>query len=299
MTLTIMQKKWKWIGYVLYGLFLTTGLLYYRFPADTIRVYMESSMARANPRILVSLKGLRPGFPPGVDLEGARISLKETPQKPLLRAKKIAITPDVWSFVSGISEYYFDARAYQGDIKGRVRFDRHNVKAPFAASVLLKGIHVGRHPYLPPLVGRDVSGVLEGKIDYTGQRNRFIDGTGHGTLVISDGRVQLLQPILGLDALNFDRLSVKMALKDRKVALTRLELEGPAVKGELSGTIFLKSNVSRSRLDLRGSMEPLGGLLGNIKADASALRFLRQGLKGLNRSFVIQGTLENPEFKFI
>ncbi len=295
----IMQKKWKWFGYVLYGIFLTTGLLYYRFPSDTIKAYVESAVVRANPRILLSLKGLRPGFPPGIDLVDARISLKETPQKPLLRAKDMAIMPVAWSFLSGTPEYYVDAHAYQGDIKGRVCFDRHDMKAPFAASLLLKGIHVGRHPYLPPLVGRNVSGVLDGKIDYSGQRDRLMDGAGQGTLVISDGRVQLLQPVLGLDSLDFDRLSMKMALKDRKVVLTRLELEGPAIKGELSGTIALRSDLSRSRLDLRGTMEPLGGLFGNIKADESALRFLRQGLKGLSRSFVIQGTLRNPEFKFI
>ena len=295
----MMQKKWKWPGYILYGIFLTTGLLYYRFPSDTIKTYLESAVFRANPRIILSMKGLRPGFPPRVDLENVTISLKETPQKPLVRAKDMAIMPAVGSFLSGTYEYHVDAHAYQGDIKGRVCFERHDMKSPFKASVTLKGIQVGRHPHLPPLVGRDVSGVLEGQIDYAGQRDRLIKGAGQGTLVISDGRVELLQPVLGLTSLDFNRLSMKMVLKDRKIALTDVELEGGAVKGELSGTITLRSDFWRSRLDLKGTMEPLGGILGNIKADASALRFLRQGLKKLNRSFVIRGTFRDPEFKFM
>ncbi|MDQ1333717.1 MAG: Type secretion system protein GspN, partial [Thermodesulfobacteriota bacterium] len=47
------------------------------------------------------------------------------------------------------------------------------------------------------------------------------------------------------------------------------------------------------------TIEPLSGLVGNMQGDAATLTFLRQGLKKLSRSFVIQGTFQRPIFRFM
>jgi len=293
------RKKGKWIGYLLYCVLLTVGLLYYRFPSESIAAYLESVVAKANPRILLSLESLRPGFPLSVDLIDAKMSFKEAPQKPLLSVKKFSLRPEAWAFLHGTQVYHFNVQAYDGDIKGNVRFENQERTDSFTTTMKLKGLHMGRHPYLSPLIGRDVSGVLGGDIVYTGQYNNLIEGVGEGILNISGGKVQLLQPILGFESLQFDRLSMKMTLKNKKVALSDVGLQGPTVKGQLSGTIILNNDIPASRLDLRGTIEPLGGLFGNLKGESNSLKFLRQSLKNLKRSFVIRGTFRAPEFKFL
>jgi len=294
-----LSRHGKWIGYVIYTVLLTTGLLYYRFPSERIQAYLVSEAANTDPPMVLSLKAVRPGFPPGVHLRDARISLRETPQQDLLRADTISIRPAAWAFLSGAPRYHFDAHAYNGDIEGYVRFEGYAADTPFITSVRLRDVHIGGHPYLSSLVGRDVSGVMGGAVQYAGQQNKLIDGAGQGTIVIYDGGVKLLQPVLGLDSLSFDRFSMEMGLKDRKVTLNRVQLEGKTIRGELSGAIILNTDPSRSRLDLKGTLEPLGGLFGNSKGDAAALSFLRQGLKKLKRNFVIQGTFRHPVFRFI
>jgi len=293
------MKKGKWIGYLFYCVLLTAALLYYRFPSDSIAAYLESVVAKANPRILLSLESLRPGFPLSVDLIDAKISLKKAPREPLLSAENVSLRPETWAFLHGTHVYHFDAHAYHGNIKGDVRFEDQELMTSFTTTMKLKDLHIGRHPYLSPLIGRDVSGVLRGDIVYTGQYDNFIEGVGEAILNVSEGKVQLLQPILGLESLQFDRLYMKITLKNKKVALSDVGLEGRAVKGQLSGTIILNNDIPASRLDLRGTIEPLGGLFGNLKGDSNSLKFLRQGLKNLKRSFVIRGTLQNPEFKFM
>ena len=290
-------KKGKWIGYLLYSVLLTAGLLYLRFPSDSITLYLKSVVAKANPRILLSLERVRPGFPLSVDFIDARISLKNEPRRPLLSVKNLSVRPEVWSFLHGKPVYHFDVHAYNGNMEGHVRFENREMTGPFTTTIRLNGIHIGRHPYLSPPIGRDVSGVLGGKIVYAGQYDRLTEGAGEANLRIADGRVRLLQPILGLEYLQFDRLSMRMTLKKGKVALSDFGLEGRAVKGQLSGTIILNNDIPASRLDLRGTIEPLGGLFGNLKGDSNPLKFLRDGLKGLKRSFVIRGTFQNPEFK--
>lgn len=293
------RKKGKWIGYLLYCVLLTAALLYYRFPSESIADYLESVVAKANPRIILSLESLRPGFPLSVDLIDAKISLKKAPRKPLLRVKNVSLRPEAWAFLHGTPVYHFDAYVYAGNIKGDVRFENQELMAPFTTTMKLKDLHIGRHPYLSPLIGRDVSGILGGDIVYTGQYTNLIEGVGEAILSISEGRVKLLQPILGLESLQFDRLSMKITLKNKKVALSDVGLEGRAVKGQLSGIIILNNDIPASRLDLRGTLEPLGGLFGNLKGDSNSLKFLRKSLKSLKRSFVIRGTFRDPEFKFI
>lgn len=293
------RKKGKWIGYLLYCVLLTAALLYYRFPSESIAAYLESVVAKANPQILLSLESLRPGFPLSVELIDAGISLKKEPRKTLLRVKKLSLRTEVWAFLHGAHVYYFDAHAYDGNIKGDVRFETRALMASFTTAMKLKNLHIGRHPFLSPLIGRDVSGVLGGDIVYTGQYANLIGGVGEAIFNISEGRVQLLQPILGLESLQFDRLSMKITLKNKKVALSDVGLEGRAVRGQLSGTIILNNDIPASRLDLRGTIEPLGGLFGNLKGDSNPLKFLKKSLKSLKRSFVIRGTFEKPEFKFI
>ena len=293
------RKKGKWIGYLLYCILLTAALLYYRFPSESIAAYLESFAAGANPRILLSLESLRPGFPLGVDLKEVGISLKKEPRKALLSVKDVSLWLETWAFLHGNHVYCFDAHAYSGNIKGDVRFENREFMAPFTTTVKLKDLNIGRHPYLSPLIGRNVSGVLGGDIVYTGQYDGLIEGVGKAILNISEGRVQLLQPILGIESLQFDRLSMKITLRNKKVALSDVELDGRAVKGQLSGTITLNNNIPASRLDLRGTIEPLGGLFGDLKGDSNPLKFLRKRLESLKRSFVIRGTFEKPEFKFI
>lgn len=289
----------KWLGYVIYGIGLTTGLLYYRFPSNALKVYLVSEAAAARPPMVLSLKGLHPQWPPGIRLNGVEVSLREGPQQDLLQADTISIVPALWTLGSSAPRYHVHAHAYEGEIMGHVRLEEKAVGNPFSTDLEFRGLQIGLHPYIRSLWGRSVAGDLNGHIRYVGPRDRLMDGEGEGTLLISNGKVTLPQPILSLSAIDFDRFSATLSLKDRKVSLNHVQLEGKALKGELSGTITLNSNPWRSRLDLKGTVEPLGGLTEHLKGDAAALGFLRQGLKKLGRSFVIQGAMEKPTFKFL
>ena len=123
------RTKGKWIGYPLYCVLLTAGLLYYLFPSERIAAYLESVVAKADPRIFLSLESLRPGFPMGVDLTDARISLKKAPRKSLLSVKNVSLRPEAWAFLQGTHVYHFDAHAYDGNIDGNVRFENQKLMA--------------------------------------------------------------------------------------------------------------------------------------------------------------------------
>ena len=277
-------------------------ILYYRFPSDALGDYLQSTAKEINPRYNVLVGKVRPSFPLGVKFLKSRVCLRENPDTHLLITESLLIKPRLWSFLKGESKYGFDCLAYGGDIKGSVHFLDNGGKASersFTTSMELRDLRIDDYEYLFTLIGRNVKGVLEGLITYSGQGSLLINGTGEANLRISDGSVQLLQPIFSWKSVSFDDLSIKMILDKTKIKLTRVEMEGREIKGTLSGTIGLKQNFSKSRLALRGSIEPLEDFLKNENGSPRMMKLFKRRLRKGKLSFVVRGTPEDPKIRFI
>jgi len=295
-------KHKKCLGYILYGILLMIVLLYYRFPSDAVGDYLKSTADEINSSYTVWIGNVRPLFPFGVKLLRTRVSLRENPDTNLLIAESLLIKPRLWSFLKGESKYGFDCFAYGGDIKGTVHFSDDGGEAtegPFTTSLELRDLRINDYEYLFTLIGRNVKGILGGNITYSGQNGLLINGTGEASLRISDGSVELLQPIFSLKSVRFDDLWIKMILEKTKIKLTRVEMGGKEIKGTLSGTIGLKQSFSKSRLALRGSIEPLAGFFKSENGAPRMMTLFKRRLRKGKLSFVVRGTPADPKIRFI
>lgn len=295
-------KHKKYLGYALYGILLIIGLLYYRFPSEAIVCYLQSTADEISPQYHVMVEKARLSFPFGMKLMEARVTLKGHPGINIFISDSLLIRPDLWSFFKGESKYQFNCHAYGGDITGSIHLAANDVDdpdAPFTSSIELKDVRISDYNYLSTLIGRNVKGILGGVITYRGKRNLLINGTGEANLRISDGLVELLQPVFGLESIGFDNLWIKMILEKKKISLARVELEGREIKGTLSGTIRLKNKFSNSRLALRGSIEPQEDFFNSDKGASSILKLFERRLKKGKLNFVIRGTPSDPKIRFI
>jgi type II secretion system protein N len=295
-------KHKKCLGYILYGILFMIVLLYYRFPSDALEDYLQSAADEINPRYHVLVGKVRPSFPFGVKFQKTRVSLRENPGTNLFTAESLLIKPRLWSLLKGESEYGFDCFAYGGDIKGSFHFSDNGGEAsgrPFKTSMELRDIRINDYEYLFTLIGRNVKGLLGGSITYSGQDSLLINGAGEANLRISDGSVELLQPIFSLKSVSFDDVWIKMILAKTKIKLTRVQLEGREIKGTLSGTIGLKQDISKSRLALRGSIEPLEGFLKGENGAPLMMKLFQRRLRKGKLSFVVRGTPADPNIRFI
>jgi type II secretion system protein N len=296
------SKYKKWFGYILYGILLMIVLLYYRFPSDAVGDYLQSTADEINPSYTVLIGKVRPLLPVGVKLLRTRVSLRENPDTNLLTAETLLIKPRLWSFLKGESKYGVNCFAYGGDIKGTVHFSEDGGEAtdrPFTTSLELRDLRINDYEYLFKIIGRNVKGILGGNITYSGQSNLLINGTGEASLRISDGSVELLQPVFSLKSVGFDDLWIKMILDKTKIKLTRVEMGGKEIKGTLSGTIGLKQNFSKSRLALRGSIEPLAGFFKSENGAPRMMTLFKRRLRKGKLSFVVRGTPADPKIRFI
>ena len=291
------RKNKEWFGYALYAVLITAALLYLLFPAEAIKDYLETKGERSNSRFGLSIGQVSPSLPFGLKLLQAQVSQSAHPNKVVFRADRLSIRPTIGSLLGGKLRLCFEGLAYDGVLEGCANLGEKGLQGPFSASIVLKEILMGKVD-LPSLIGRHVEGSLDGTIIYNGKNNHLIEGSGEAALRLSDGRLELLQPILSLDSIDFDQVSIKMALQNRKISLTQVALEGPNMRGTLSGIISLRKEIGNSRLDLRGTIEPFSDFFESLPGTQDTVKLFKRLLKRGTLSFIIRGTLTEPSLQF-
>jgi type II secretion system protein N len=288
----------KWPGYLLFALILTAALLYFRFPSDALRDYLEATAGRANPRLVLSVDRVEPRFPIGLKFVKTEVALKDMPDRVILKADSLLLKRELWSLLQGESKYCFHCLAYKGNVSGSVHFNKDRTRGFIDMEIELSNIRIGDYAYLSYLIGRHVEGTLGGTVSYGGPYNLLMDGSGEANLTLSHGRVELLQPFLTFESIDFSEMEIEMVLKKQKINLTSLELKSQQLHGTLSGTITLKKEFAKSRLDLKGTIEPFAALFTGTAGIPDTVKFFKQRLEGGTISFVILGTLGEPRIEF-
>ncbi len=90
-----------------------------------------------------------------------------------------------------------------------------------------------------------------------------------------------------------------MTLKDQKLNITNAELKGDTILGQASGSLNLKDTIQKSRLNIKGTIEPTATLIKNSTNANSAVLFFKQSMKNGKISFTLQGTIDKPSFRWI
>jgi type II secretion system protein N len=212
------------------------------------------------------------------------------------------LRPGLWSLLKNSLKCHINCDAYGGKIKSSIHFKERQSSSPFDSVTGLERINMDQIPNLHELIGREIRGVLSGTVNYSGQYNLPLDGTGDADLVMTNGEVQLLGPIplLGINKLAFDEMAVSLALKKRLLRLAQLNFEGDQIQGSLAGTIRLKDQFSKSSLDLRGKVSLSTDLTESPSGEGESVAadLIRQRMNRGALSFSVYGTLEAPKIRF-
>lgn len=289
----------KWIGYTLYGIVLALGLLYYRFPSEALQGFLQARIEKINPQLSFSMERVSPSFTFGLKFLEPELLLKTTPQKPIFKADRLLIRPSIGSLFRDEWTFCYKALAYKGVFEGCTSVAKEKKEAAFQASLVLKDVPMGADNPLKEFIGRNLEGVLNGTITYKGQSKSLIRGTGEVDLRLSEGRMELVQPIMSLEGIGFHEVLIKMTLNNRKLNLTRVALRGTNMNGTLTGVVNLNKEISRSSLNLRGTLEPFADFIKDLTDSPDTIRLIRQRLKRGKITFSIRGTLAEPNFRFM
>jgi type II secretion system protein N len=293
-----MKKSNRFLGYAIFFICITAVLLYCLFPSDAVVDYLQVKVQNINPSLSISIDRIRPWPLLGLRFTGVQVLHREQPKRKLFRTETLVVRPHMGSFLKGTRSCNFRCAAYGGAVKGEASLNGSAAKA-LNAEVELEAIRIGEYKDLRNIIGRSVDGVLSGTVSYTGGGQRMLNGSGEANFRLVDGRIELLSPLLTLESIEYTEVTIAMVLRGKRVNLTRAKLEGPMLKGSVSGIIRLKEELEKSNLDLKGRIEPFPGLFEQAQGAQSVVKFLKGRLKKGALPFRIRGTIAHPRITFI
>ena len=293
------RENRKWLGYGFYCLILLILFLYLLFPKEMFNDYLKNRFAAINPDVLFSFKGLSPSFPPGIRISDGELALPENPDNPVFKAESISVRPKILSFFKSSPEYCFKCAAYYGNLSGCAVITEKNNGYHYNSSILLEDIRVNRESPLPGFIKERIEGYLNGSIKLEGDWTSPVDGSGSADLILANGLVKLAKPVLGIEEIDFNEFMLKLSFENRKLNISSAKLKGKELNGTAAGVVYLSTKIMESRLDMKGSIEPIKGTFNGISDLKGVMDFIKQSMKDGKLSFTIKGTFKNPLLNFI
>jgi len=291
-------KNRKWTGYTIYGILLTFALLFYRFPSDALRDYVQATAHSKTPNLLVTFQKVSPSFPFGLKFAGAECRIQGDPEQTVFKTKELLVRPVIWSLFGRTPEYSFTCQAYDGTISGSINIRKNGEETLFNLSTKFDNIHIDANSPVPAFLKDYTGGVLEGAITYSGSDLYDLNGTGEASLTLSKGSFKFAKPFLNINVIDFKEVSVKAALKEQNLNISNINLKGDDFLGQASGAINLKNSLKKSSISLKGTIEPTAAFIQNSTKANDAVLLLKQSSKKGKISFTLQGTIEKPDFRF-
>ena len=289
------NRPFLFLGLIIYTLLVAGALLYYRFPADTFRLFCQTKLEQLLPGTTCSIAALQYKFPLSIEANAININSAQGKKETFCTIDQAIIRPSIKALTS---HFQVTAKACGGEHtfdfltqKKENKFQLDNIK--------LSNFDMAKAPFLHKTFGREITGSLSGNGTYSGMwSNKEYTDSGQGNVTIKNGSFALIFPILSLKKIDLKEFTTELVLQKKRLQLNKASFLGRELKGEFSGDLALQLPLKRSKFSLKGVLEPLPPLL---KKSKYAQNMVLQLKKRHNRStlpFLLQGSVEKPKFKF-
>lgn len=289
--------KQGWFWYLLFMAAACCFFLYALFPAKAVEGFLSRNLQRRNPELQFAAAGIKPWLPPGLLFTNCVIS-RQPENLPLFKAEKLLAGLEIVALLKKDVVVAFKGEAYRGFFSGRLDPDEQQ-PGQAATEVLLKDIQLGDVAGLDSLLGRRLEGALAGTISYSGAPATPSAGEGAANLRLEGGRLEMPAMLFGLKSIDLQELILELGFKNGVLKLEHVEMKGHEMEGTLSGTVTVKSNIRQSSLNLKGSIEPFPEFFDGNPEAQEAMKLIKQRANKGKFSFIIRGTVQEPEFRFL
>ena len=246
---------WGGVAVALAAALVLTG--YHGVPWERVGQAVTSAMSENSPHAVFSCTGSRWHFPIGVKLDGFKVEFKNGRKGPL-EAASLTLRPRVVELLFGRLSLLSHADAYGGKLDCDIDYIKYfAMKGPLRAKISASGIDLQQCAYVTTALGSPLKGKARGTIDYTGDTDDLLRGTGQGHFIISEAEFQIPGNLSGLmTGIRFDSMDVEIAFQDGKLKVGKLVLGGPnSLQSVLRGYIFLGETLEDSQVSLSGDLE--------------------------------------------
>ena len=285
-----MKKR---LAYTAYIVLVTVFFLYYLFPGDAVTSYINYEINKQSPEVQVSIKKLRPEFPPGIQLVGTDLMLRN---QALVGADYLNIRPAYLSLFASEKSFVINGDMYDGKLSSAVRVSDMTKNPTFDIDAAFTGIRLDKVPSIQTLGTYRVSGVADGNIIYENTDTK--GGKGNADITVTDSAVKFTPALFGIEQLTFNTVKAEFDIMNQRVTLKQLEVDSREVSGTASGTMIIRNPVTRSTINIRGELKPHPGFIKQLSNIIPMDMISRRQSKTGGIPFRITGSLERPNFNF-
>ncbi len=296
-----MKKFFRWIvsvaGYGAYTLVVFLFLLWFLFPNESFRVWLQNQLANKYPSLTWKVKEVRLAWPFSMMALDVQAGDQEEGSKPLLHVEEIKVRPDLKKIFAEPKNipFIYTLRSLDGSVTGSISLVKERGEVSFSGQI--RNMQLGGLDEIWKRFGRSVTGKASGPFNYKGNLNDFLAGQLQADLSLENGSIELLQPILGLEKLDFNQVTSSLSSNNRVVTVAGGKMDSDLFAVEFGGTVTLADNLFGSGLDLDGSFEPRPELLANLN-NATVVNLIKDQLRDNKLSFQLTDTLLEPGIVF-
>ena len=257
--------------------------LYIGFPSEALRAYVSDRLGASLPGLSVAIGAVRPSLTAGLVLKEVRISHA---QQPVAVLSRLSVEPELLTLLQKRSGYGFSGSLGGGEITGRAEVDAVGPAPKVSMTARIGGILLQQVDGLRGLYGHRLSGRLDGNLSTTEA------GALNGKFTITEGQVELAEPLLAQSRFTFRTVEAELTLQNRNLVLRNGRLKGNELDAEVSGAIALDQPQAAGAMNLTGRVTPHHAFL--ARAEGS----LPPGLLRRRAAipFRISGPLDAPGF---
>ncbi len=287
-------------GYLLYTLLVLIILLWWKFPAGTVKTWLEQQLNSRSPGYVWKIESLKPVLPDHIRLTGISVIpvQRQKQQKqtmPLLHVEQLDLIPDPVRILSKSKLIRYRMRLFSGTGEGRL------VSSSNFHSVELNGrfekLQIKQMKALRTSLRRKLTGTVTGDFSWQGDLQQKGKTQISGRVVIVDGILPFRKPILGMTSLPYTKIETGCIYQGGKWLLKKGKLISTRLTATFSGRIDPAGTIASSGLQLNGVLTPRSELFsGNGRQQMAGM--IRSFLKDGGLAFTVSGTAAEPGINF-
>ena len=286
----MMKRFFKILGYVMFGIFVGTALIVYRFPYDTLAKRIE---AEASQRFgcELSIEELGYRFPQSLAFSRMTIECKDLGLAEPIVVNSGQIKAGLLALVSRKLGTGFSGTLFSGEVQGSLVLDPLLGPESYALDFQMQDIDLGELKLSEKIAMlSSLQGSLFGVWQLQGSLRNVMETSGSGKMAINQASLELAPP--GINSIQLRELEGEgdFALEKHRLDIDQIAFTGRGVKGKAQGRASLENPLDQSRLELEGTID--------FTSEAPQLYSLvRKYMQKTSIPFVLQGPLQRLEYR--
>ncbi len=240
-TIEVKSNFWKKFLYIIYGVFCVLLFSYLLFPYYALKPKFEDALSRLTD-MNVSINAIKPALPIGWTMMGLDISDEHAVDSLTLKPKILPLF--IGRFALGVK-----MTEGKGLLKGRFATTFFKIGNRIDVELSMKKFELSVIRHFSKKLD-ELSGTANGDVDVTYIKNQPERSEGEINLIVENGQIPLNIQSFPIAAIPFSKFELKAKMDDGLLKISKADLTGNDVSGNMRGDMKMGGSLDASDLNL-------------------------------------------------